>query len=217
MPTQTTFRQPSATAALTAAILLALALVSGGCARFNCTSLERFIGSETDLIAFSYGIADELTTTASPPLIGGNPEMPVLVTTFVDNNDLERTSQFGRILQEHISSRLVQLGYPVREIKLTGQLKIEPKSGESILSRDIQRIAPSTKSQAILVGTISISNRTIYISSRLVHPGSKAIFASTDDRLCMDEDIMAMFGAHRRGGSDEIAEPRRPWLNSILY
>lgn len=199
-------------------LILALLLLSvSGCSRFNCTRLERIIGDETDLIAFSYGIAENLTETAFPPLVLGNPEMPILVTTFVDNNDLDKTSKFGRVVQEHISSRLVQLGYTVKEIKMTGQLMIEPKSGEWILSRDLTRISPSVKSQAILVGTISIANRTMYVSSRLVHPVNNTILASTDSRLCMDDAILAMFGLQQQISSGEIAEPDRPLMNSILY
>ncbi|SHO45999.1 FlgO family outer membrane protein [Desulfopila aestuarii] len=201
-----------------ALLLMALLLLSvSGCSRFNCTRFEKFVGDETDLIAFSYSIAEKLTTTASPPLVLGISDMPILVTTFVDNNNLEKTSKFGRIIQEHISSRLVQLGYPVKEIKMTGQLMIEPKSGESILSRDIGKIAPSVKSQAILVGTISITNRTMYVSSRLVHPVTNTIIASTDSNLCMDDTILTMFGLQQQHSSGEISEPPRPRLNSILY
>ena len=197
-------------------VMVLLCISTSGCSRFNCTRFEQYVGDETDLITFSYSIAEDLTTTANPPLVLGDPDMPILVTTFVDNNDLSKTSKFGRILQEHISSRLVQLGYTVKEIKMTGQLVIEPKSGESILSRDINKIAPSVKSQALLVGTISVTNRTMYVSSRLVHPVTNMIIASTDSRLCMDDTILAMFGL-KQHHLDEIEEPPRSLLNSILY
>lgn len=199
------------------ALLLAMLMGLGGCSRFNCTRFADLIGDETDLIAFSYTIADDLTAAAFPPLVSGSPDMPVLVTTFVDNNDLTKTSKFGRVVQEHISSRLVQLGYTVKEIKMAGQLQIEPGSGESILSRDISRIAPSVKSQAILVGTLSMTNQTMYVSARLVSPTNQAILASTDRRLCMDDTILAMFGLRRQSKSEEITEPPRPLMNSILY
>jgi len=212
----TTFHSPSS---LRAAIQLALLLlvITAGCSSFNCTRFEQFAGSETDLISFSYSIAEDLTATAHPPLMQGNPEMPILVTTFVDNNNLEKTSKFGRTVQEHISSRLVQLGYAVKEIKLTSQLTIEPQSGESILSREIEKLSTSVKSQAILVGTSSITNRTMYLSARLIDPVHHTIIASTDSRLCMDDTLLAMFSLQRQNNSDEIAEPPRPFLNSVLY
>ena len=198
-------------------LIFILVLGASGCSRFNCTRFADLVGSETDLIAFAYSLADDLTATAHPPLIAGNPDMPLLVTTFVDNNDLSKTSKFGRILQEHISSRLVQLGYTVKEIKMTGQLQIVPGEGESILSREIARISPSVKSQAILVGTVSLASQTMYVSARFVSPTDQSIISSTDRRLCMDDAILAMFGLRRQTDEDEIAAPRPPMMNSILY
>lgn len=209
--------RPEFRLAVNTAILLSLLLSVSGCARFNCTRLEPLIGSDTDLIAFSYTIADDLTAAAFPPLIPMNPDMPVLVTTFVDNSDLEKTSKFGRILQEHVSSRLVQLGYSVKEIKMAGSLEIEPKSGESILSRDLNKISPTVKSQAILVGTTTFANRTLYVSARIVHPVNHSIHSSKDYRLCMDDAVLSMLGLQQEGASGEIKEPPRSLLNTILY
>lgn len=208
--------KPHATISLI--FLLVIFSFLSGCSKFNCTRLEKYLGEETDLIAFSYIVADELTEAAFPPLTPHDPARPLLVTTFVDNNDLTQTSHLGRILQEHIRSRLVQLGYTVKDIKMTGKLLIEPKSGETILSRDLQKIKPVARGQAILVGTFSISNRTLYVSARFVNPVDNSIVSSNDYRLCMDENILAMFGLmHETGGGNDIKEPGRPALNSILY
>ncbi len=182
-----------------------------GCSRFNCTRLEDLLGADTDLISFSYNIADRLTASANPPLVPLNPDMPILVTTFVDNNDLEKTSQLGRTLQEHIASRLVQLGYTVKEIKLSNSLSIEPRSGETILSRDLKKLSQTQKAQAILVGTLSSTNRTLYISSRLINPITANVITSDDYRLCMDDHILAMFGLQRAERDEMIQEPERPF------
>lgn len=191
-------------------ILFLVCFVSG-CTRFNCTRLEDLLGADTNLISFSYKIADRLTASALPPLVPLNPDMPILVTTFVDNNDLEKTSQFGRTMQEHIASRLVQLGYSVKEIKLSNHLLIEPRSGETILSRDLKKLSQSQKAQAILVGTISYTNRTMYISTRLINPVSANVITSDDYRLCMDDQILAMLGLQRAERDEMIREPRQPF------
>ena len=203
---------------ITFVVLVCILFFYSGCASFNCTRLETILGDKTNLIQFSYTIAEHLTERARPPLVPRHPDLPVLVTTFVDNNDLQQTSRFGRALQEHVASRLVQLGYTVREIKLAGTLQIEPRSGETILSRDLAQLSGGQQqAQAILVGTISRSNRILYISARLINPVNNNILATDDYQLCMDDDILAMFDLQRQAEGDQpIAEPRQPFLNSIL-
>lgn len=194
-----------------------------GCSKFNCTRFEKYLGDETDLIAFSYTVADELTESAYPRLMPKNPHTPILVTTFVDNNDLTKTSVFGRIVQEHIASRLVQQGYAIVDIKMTSQLFIEPKSGETILSRELSKINPKAKAQAILVGTISHTGRTMYVSARFVNPVTNSVISSNDYQLCMDDNMLAMFRLQRATGGDdamgidEISAPSQSFLNAILY
>lgn len=188
-----------------------------GCSSFNCTRLERVLGGETNLIKFSYKIADNLIKTSLPPLMPRNPSMPVVVTTFVDNNQLEQTSRFGRILQEHISSRLTQLGYTVKEIKLADTMSIEQGSGETMLSRDLSKLSGALDAQAILVGTISRAKRTLYISTRLVNPANSVVLSSDDYKLCVDDRILEALGLQYLGdGTEEIQQPSQPRLNSVL-
>lgn len=197
-------------------ILLILIFLSG-CANLNCTRLEGLLGGKTNLVDFSYKIAEDLVLAAVPPLIPRSDEMPVLVTTFVSNSNLEKTSSFGRLLQEHLSSRLVQLGYTVKELKLANNLYIEPQSGETILTRDLSQLNPNLNAQAIVVGTFTRTNRMLYLSSRLINPATNNIISSNDYTLCMDDDILAMFGLQRHtddGGT--VAEPSQPILNKIF-
>jgi TolB-like protein len=198
-------------------VLVCILFFYSGCASFNCTRLETILGNKTNLIQFSYTIAEHLTERARPSLVPRHPDMPVLVTTFVDNNDLRQTSRLGRVLQEHVASRLVQLGYTVREMKLAATLQITPQSGETILSRDLAQLSAGQQAQAILVGTISRSNRILYISARLINPVNNNILATDDYQLCMDDDILAMFDLQRQPERDRpIEEPRQPFLNAIL-
>lgn len=202
---------------LSIVVLAVLLLFHSGCTSFNCTRLESILGTNTNLIQFSYTIADHLAERAVPPLVPRHPGMPIVVTTFVDNNNLEKTSNFGRTLQEQVASRFVQLGYTVREIKLADTLRIDPKSGETMLSRDLAKLSDEHQGQAILVGTISMANQMLYISARLINPVNNNILATDDYQLCMDDDILAMFGLQHQNSSEQpIAEPQPPMLNSIL-
>jgi TolB-like protein len=196
----------------------AFMLLAGGCSSFNGTRLDNILGKDTDLINFSFLIAENLVERSMPPLIPSHPDMPILVTTFVDNNDLTKTSRFGRLLQEHIASRMVQLGYTVREIKLTKTIDIQPKSGETVLSRDLSKISDELQAQALIAGTISRSDRMLYISARVITPGNSNIIATYDHQLYMDDNLLALFGLRYQNEMDTpISEPKQPRLNSIFW
>lgn len=199
------------------ALMFTCLLAGGGCSTFNCTRLENILGSNTNLINFSYNIADNLIERALPPLVPQHQDMPILITTPVDNNDLSRTSGFGRVIQENIASRFVQRGYTVKEVKMAKNLTIEPQSGETMLTRNLSHLQDQQPAQAILVGTVSRTNRILYISMRLINPVNNTIFATDDYRLCMDDDILAMFGLKRQGETENpIEDPGQPTLNSVL-
>ena len=199
-------------------VILGLTLLSiSGCANLNCTRLEGLLGGKTNLVTFSYKIAEDLIEQALPPLTPMHPEMPVLVTTFVSNSNLDKTSSFGRLLQEHVASRFVQLGYIVRELKVANNLYIEQQSGETILTRDLSQLSPNLQAQAIAVGTFTRTNRILYLSTRLIDPSNNNIISSNDYKLCMDDDILAMFGLQRHmDNTNSISEPSQPILNKIL-
>ena len=201
----------------TLACVLLIVFFLTGCSSLNCTRLENFLGANTNLISFSYSIAESLTERSMPPLVPNHPNMPILVTTFVNNDDLTQTSRFTRILQEHIISRLVQLDYAVKEIKLADTLNIQPGSGETILSRDLSQLSGDQQAQSILMGTISHTDRTLYISARLINPTNHNIIASDDYQICMDDNILAMFKLQRLDGLENpIQSPNEPFLNSIF-
>jgi len=201
-------------------VFAVLAITS--CARFNGTGMEGLLGRETDLVKLAYTAADTLAETAMPPLRPRDPEMPILTTTFVDNNDLNKTSQFGRAVQEHMTSRFVQLGYQVREIKLADSLNIAPRQGETILSRDLRRLSPDVKAQAILAGTFSRAGHTLYVSARLIDPADGSIISSTDYNLRMDAVLESMIEEPKPPvakqlvipDSEAVPEPPPPRLNS---
>ena len=203
--------------ASTACITVTLIFLTG-CTFFNETRLENSLGRDVDLIDYSYAIADDLISNAFPPIIPRQHEMALLTTTFVDNDNLKNTSHFGRLLQDNIGSRFVQQGYTVHEVRLTKNLRIEEESGETILSRDLNLISQSQKVQAILVGTISRSQRTMYITARLVNPHDSSIISSRNYRLYMDANVLAMFNLQRNNSDEEmISNPGEPIMNSLLY
>ncbi len=200
-------------------LLFVVVLLLSSCASFNGTRLESLLGTRQNLIKLGYTIAEDLERQAYPPLTPRNPDQPILTTTFVSNNNLDETSNFSRILQEHLTSRFVQMGYTVREIKLRNNLHIEPGYGEIILSRRLEDIQPSQKAQAISVGTYALTSEVIYISARMINPENGNIISSNDYTLPMNKEMMAMFGLPTESVETiiPVEEPQPSFMTRLLY
>ncbi|MEO5358430.1 MAG: FlgO family outer membrane protein [Nitrospirae bacterium YQR-1] len=69
----------------------------------------------------------------------------IIVTTFVDLNNLNRTTKFGRILAEDTSSELHKRGFKVADVRETGTIQMAENFGEFFLSRGPVRKDTYTK------------------------------------------------------------------------
>jgi hypothetical protein len=98
---------------------------------------------------------------------------------------------------------------------------MQEQSGETMLSRNLQELndKQSLSAQAVLVGTYTYTNRIMYISARLINPKTRNIISSYDYRLCMDDNVLAMFGLKRQptDSGDEVDSPRDSLINRIFY
>lgn len=199
-------------------LLLVLSTLLSSCSSLNCTPLERFLGADVNLVNLGDKIADELIVSAMPPLMPRHPEEAILTSTFVNIDDFENTSTFARLLQGHVGTRLVQQGYTVKEISLRNTMKIRPHDGEKILSRDLSLISPDQAVQAVMLGTYSLNNRILYITVKLVNPLNRNIIAAKSYRLCMDDNLLAMFGLQRYSKDPNgIDPPRGSFIDDIFY
>ncbi len=127
---------------------------------------------QPSLIEFTYPAADRLGFNLSQgidqqqrPL---QMDKPLLVASFVELDNLEKTSTFGRLMAEQIASRLTQKGFSVIELKLREQLYIHATSGEFALSRELQNISREQNAQALLVGTYSVIQDHVYVTAKIV-------------------------------------------------
>jgi TolB-like protein len=133
------------------AVCIALFLVIG------CSSSRGYVEAPSDniltggLVKSGYIMADTLLSQ-SKLRIGNNDT--ILVASFVNINNLQESSTLGRMLAEHVASRLSQRGYKVIDMRLrTGSVFMEEGRGEFLLSRDLREVSKNHNAAAVVVGT----------------------------------------------------------------
>ncbi|MBM9535845.1 FlgO family outer membrane protein [Desulfobulbus alkaliphilus] len=197
-------------------------LLLTACSHLNGTRLEPVLGADVNLVKLGDRVANVLITRSYPPLFPQQANQPILVTTLVNNDNLDDTSSFGRSFQNNVTAGFVRRGYAVREIKLRRDLLVETHRGEFMLTRELRELATREQAQAIVVGTYTMTNRVMYLSVRLVDPEERGIRSVYEDRLYLDANTLGMLGLrfdHRTtdAASEQVRPPSPSILNRILY
>ena len=142
----------------------------------------------SDYVEAGYAIANDLDANLRLPL---SKDQPIIVASFVNVNNLSESSSFGRMIAEHVGSRLSQRGYKIVELKLRqSSIFMQEGKGEFMLRRDVKEISRMHNAAAVVVGTYasvrssaarhSTVHEKIYISSRIVRSDDSTIISSCD-------------------------------------
>lgn len=119
----------------------------------------------------------------------GNLSGPIVVTTFVDVNNLYETSSFGRILSEQLISELSMRGFNVIELRLAEALQIMNDKGEFGLSRDLATLKREHKISTIVTGTYATSPDRVYLNVRMIDPKTSFINSVGSVEMAKSEEI----------------------------
>src|SRR5262249_54623514 len=118
------------------ALLIAALLALGGCVQeINVPPQPRGVALTGGLVNRTYAAVDAMVDHMPGDLAPGS---LVLVASAANLDNLDQSSRLGRLLGEQVGARLVQRGYTVRELKLTG--RIRERNGELMLSRGLREI-----------------------------------------------------------------------------
>lgn len=162
-----------------------------GCAPYvSYTTIDTSVDlKESNLVRVGYIISDCLIDNLRTPL---NPDEVVLVACFVDVNNVQRSSSFGRMLAEHMVSRFSQNGYTVIEVKFRDSLYVKEREGEFLLSRKLRDISSAHNAQAVVVGTYLLAPNDVYLSARIVQASNARLISSCDFRMPLTDDFKTM-------------------------
>lgn len=120
-------------------------------------------------------LAGQLLETQSNDLLAGLVALP---TTFVNLNDFNDTSPFGRYIAEAMFHEFTQRGFPVREYRLNGKIALRPDQGEFALTRRLPALSYKQSWSAVLVGTYLKENNVYFVNARLVRPADGMVLRS---------------------------------------
>jgi len=154
---------------------------------------------DKDLVKSSYVAADYLLKgikdihNLKPRQNGVYSRQPILVASFVNIDNLQQSSTFGRMVAEQIGSRIAQRGYKVIEMKLrTSTVFVQKQTGELLLSRELREISLQHDAYAVVVGTYGASKEIVYVTAKLVRTEDSVILSSYDYRLPVGADTKQM-------------------------
>ncbi|WP_229819565.1 FlgO family outer membrane protein [Kushneria pakistanensis] len=119
----------------------------------------------------------------------------IIATTFVDVDQLGRSSTLGRTLTEAMTSKLVENGLNVIEVKLRDSLYIEEYAGEMILSRNVQRLGNNYNASAVLLGTYAVARGEVIVNARLVRLADQLVLGATSFRVPMDVNVQMLLAS----------------------
>lgn len=169
-------------------LTLAAAAVLAGCSTpanvrldptYDEAAASKFVALNRDAIVRLAGDFDR----------GPSGDVPVLVATIVNVNDMRRSAPLGRTLSEQYASHMAGLGFNVKEMKLRGDVFVREETGELLLSREIKDIARSHNAVMVLVGTYSAAANYTYVSLKFVRTEDSRILRGYDYALPNDKDV----------------------------
>ena len=136
----------------------------------------------------------------------------VLVSDFVNLDNLKNRSQLGFLLSNLLKDRLSSLDVIVKEIELGKEFEFGP-SGFNLLTREKNRIlSDNVKSRYAVVGTYSISSKSLNLFIKLIDINSGNILSSSFARTDLDSEILDLEGISQNRDTEFRNSIRRPMV-----
>ena len=115
----------------------------------------------------------------------------ITVTSFVDLQQLNKTSQFGRVLGESLFSELFVRGFNVSDFRGQNAISING-SGEFYITRNVAKLQSEVPNTYIVVGTYSKIDENVMINARILDNKTGKIVSSA--RVMYGNDDCSIFG-----------------------
>ncbi|MEW6517958.1 MAG: FlgO family outer membrane protein [Thermodesulfobacteriota bacterium] len=137
--------------------------------------------SEADeLVRKIQAMADDLIVLlADPDPVNGTLADGLVVTTFVDINNLYRTSSFGRYVAGQLMNEMQRWAIRVIDMRKSLSVVVQEKRGEFGLSRNPEEIPSAHEARAMLTGTYLVGEKEIIVNASIVDNSRGELLSGT--------------------------------------
>ncbi|WP_420265989.1 FlgO family outer membrane protein [Candidatus Magnetominusculus dajiuhuensis] len=133
---------------------------------------------------------------------------PILVTTFVDINDLRQTSPLGRAFSELLMTYLQRNYFNVIEMRMGNAIDIDKKKGELVLTRDVKDLAARENAMSVLAGTYTITGQSVIFNGRIINLKDSTLYSAWSTRMVETKEIKTLLKNNNPGnGQGQMPDP----------
>jgi len=158
-------------------------------------------------------ISDQLERNSDKKYLSSS----VLVTSFVNSDDLTQTSGLGRLIAEGLTHELHVKKWKVMDARLVQNLIIN-EQGEFALSRNIKNIKKQYNVSAIVTGTYVITDYSVLINAKVIDVNSGVITSSAQTTIPIEgiESLLFNYSNSKPlravGSIDEVGNYPQPQM-----
>lgn len=140
-----------------------------------------------------FGLGEDIALQLSSNLLNSEIyKKHIIMTSVVNLDDLYETSGFGRTLTESLATRLFHHGFGILEVRKSAELLIKNNTGELMLTRDARLIATEYPAAAVVVGTYSLTPKTVIVNVRLLDCVTQEIVSVAGIEIQRTQSINAL-------------------------
>lgn len=98
-------------------------------------------------------------------------------TSFVNQDNFDQSSSFGRYIAEQMFHEFNQRGFAVREYRIGAPvIRMREGEGDFYLTREKGTVAVNDKTNVVLVGTYYQDGKNLFINARLIRPSDGLVY-----------------------------------------
>ena len=171
--------------------LVLFSLILSGC------SMNRYNPpKDVDLIPVSQEAVKNLLSKSKKTL---PKDSLIVISSFVNVDQLKQTSSFGRIVSSQMASAFFNSGYQIKAMELPTELFVQSNNGFLQLSPEAAEALKSQGASALVVGVFAPARRTAYATVRMIDIDTQRVISSTDFSVPMGVDAKVLLRSRKTG------------------